>query len=760
MSCAHCGLALRRRVVVATVDGEDQRFCCYGCALALQITRARGEEGAAATILVRLGLAIFFAMNVMMVSLPTYAPHVYGDAAIGSGAPLIRVLQVLAMAFAAPVLVLLGAPIAAAALRGARQGGLAADALIVLGVVAAFGLSALRVVHGDGPVYFDTAVMVLVLVTLGRYLEAQARAAATAAVRSDLVPGGGVARLVEESGERRAEVAALRPGQIVRVLPGEAFPSDATVIAGKGWVDEAALTGENRPVAKTLGSEVFGGTLSVDGGFAVRLRCAAGDSAAARIAELVAAASRERSHAERAADRVAQVFLPLVIAIALGTALWWALHGGVDRGILTGLSVLVVACPCALGLATPLAVWLGLAAAARRGIVVRSAAALERAAEVGCVLFDKTGTLTDRLPALRAVAVAPGCGFDRDEVLALAAALETGLVHPLARSIEAAFHAERGAAARPPAVSDLRTAAGRGVSGVVGGAHLYLGSPLWAAAEGVSGWDVHPGAAPPGVLLWADGRMLGALYFEEQMRPEAGAALRRLRRAGISVRLLSGDHSAAAVVPALLREDEVEVGLLPEDKLRRVRELRAVAPAQRLAVVGDGLNDAPALAAADFGIAFGDCVDLTRSAADAVVLAADLERVPWLLQHARRVMRVVRQNLFWAFAYNTVAVVAAASGRLTPLLASLTMLVSSLAVVANARRLSARAGKTAGLETSFPLWSGSTDARFEGTQVAGLAHDHEAVADLGADVGGGRKDHLAAGFLDGDHEHAQLLAKL
>jgi Cu+-exporting ATPase len=500
---------------------------------------------------------------------------------------------------------------------------------------------------------------------------------------------------------------------------------------------------------------VFGGTLSVDGGFSVRLRCPAVESAAARIVEMVAAASRERSRAERAADRVAQFFLPLVIAIAAVAALWWTLHGDLDRGILTGLSVLVVACPCALGLATPLAVWLGLVAAARRGIVVRSAAALERAAAVTTVLFDKTGTLTERDPILRQVMVAPGSALGRDEILDLAAALESGLAHPLARSIEAAFRAARGAAARPPAVRDLRSVPGRGVSGVVNGASLCLGSPEWAAAEGIGGASGQPGGEEPGALLWREGRVLGALYFAERSRAEAAAALDRLRRDGVAVRLLSGDRTAAAVMPALLSAQEVEVGLLPEGKLRRVHELRGAAPGHRsLAVVGDGLNDAPALAAADFGIAFGDCADLTRGAADAVVLSADLERVPWLLEHARRVRRVVRQNLFWAFAYNGVAVVAAASGRLTPLLASLIMLFSSLAVVANARRL--RGPREAAADSL----GGRSHARLESAQVAGLAHDDQAVADLGADVGGRREDHLAARLLDRDHEHSQLLAKL
>jgi Cu2+-exporting ATPase len=716
------------------VGGEDLRFCCYGCALALQITRARGEDGEAATILVRLGLAIFFAMNVMMMSLPAYAPHVYGSAAAPAEGPLFVVLRVLALAFALPVLLLLGVPIVRAALRGLSAGGFGTDALVVLGVFTAFGLSAARTWQGTGPVYFDTAVAVLVLVTLGRYLEARAKAQAGAAIRRELTPGRGLALRLTDEGPRQVALDELRSGDRVRVMPGEVFPADGKVIAGSGWVDEAALTGESRPSLKEAGGEVAGGTCSVDGRFEVLVCREPRHSATARIARMMAEACRERSPIERVADRVAQVFLPVVIIVALGSGIWWTWWSGLDRGVLTALSVLVVACPCALGLATPIAIWLGLSEAARRGVIVRTAGALERAAKVDSVLFDKTGTLTGSLPKLIACEPAPGSELSSDDILARAALLECGVRHPLARSIETA------ARARPQispdidllSATEVRIVPGRGVRGLVHGRALSVGSRRFAA-EQIGAQELPPNAEQDdlSVLLWDSRRVLGTLRFAEQPRPRAAQLLERLRRGKFAVGLLSGDRAGPAITPDLMKHDEVKFGLSPEEKLAEVRDVqrRRHAAGGAVAVVGDGLNDAPALAAADFGVAFGEPADLTRISADAVVVADDLMRIEWLLRHARRVGVVVRQNLCWAFGYNALAVAAAAAGWLNPLVASLLMLVSSGFVVVNARRLSRQPRRF--LDSVVPARrSVDVHTLFEGAQVARFAHDDDAIAGL------------------------------
>jgi P-type Cu2+ transporter len=676
-ACSHCELPLRGRPVVARVAGEERRFCCAGCLLAFQVTRASGEPGAAAALVIRLGLAVFFAMNAMMLSLPTYGPDVYGGAADG---PLFVVLRVLALGFAAPVLVLLGWPILAGALAGLRAGAANADALIVAGTAAAYGLSVVNLVHGRPGIYADTASMLLVLVTLGRYLEARARADAGAAVRATLAPAPARATRIAAGVVEAVPPEALGVGDEVRVGPGDAFPTDGVVVDGAGGVDEAALTGESRPSLKEPGAAVAGGTCSIDGLFRVRVTAPAAASAAARIAALLEAARRERAPIERAADRVARVMVPAVAAIALGAGLGWGLAAGADRGVLVALAVLVVACPCALGIATPAALWVGVAAAARRGIVLRSAPALERAARVDRVLFDKTGTLTRRVPRLVGIDAAAGVG--EAGLLARAAAVERDLTHPLARAVVAAARARR---VPVPDATAVRVVPGRGVSGVVDGEPVVAGSARFAAEA--LGRDPVPAEGADGVgriVVVAAGRLLGVLRFVEAPRRGARRAVRALRAAGLRVGLVSGDTQAAAVVPAMIPPQDAFLGLLPEEKVARVRVWRREGT---VLVVGDGLNDAPALAAADLGIAVASATDLARLSADAVVLGSDLGDVAWLLGHARRVMRVVRQNLLWAFAYNAIAVALAAAGALSPLVAALAMIASSGTVVANARRL-------------------------------------------------------------------------
>jgi Cu2+-exporting ATPase len=669
--CTHCGLPLGRRPLEAVVAGVPGRFCCAGCVLALQVTRARGDDGAAAALAVRLGLAVFFALNVMMVSMPTYAPAVYGPSADG---PLFGVLRAMALAFSAPVLVLLGGPILAGAWAGLRAGAPNADALIALGTAAAWMLSAANTWLGRPAVYFDTAAMLLVLVTLGRFLEARARATAGRVLASALAPAPPAANRVVPGGVETVAPARLAPGDRVLVRPGEAFPTDGVVEEGAGGVDEAALTGESRPVAKRPGAAVAGGTVSVDGVFRVRVTAPASASAAARVAALLAAARRERTAAERLADRVARALTPAVAAMAVAAGLAWGVAAGAEEGVLVGLAVLVVACPCALGIATPLAVWTGLAAAAARGVVVRSARALERAAAVDRVLFDKTGTLTARALAVTAVEPMPGVG--RDALLARAAALARLSTHPVARAVAAAGPASA------PAATDVETAPGRGVRGVVAGERCLLGSPRFAAE--VLGAPLPASARDAAAVLVADGRVLGAFRVGETVAPGAGAAVAALRAAGVAVSVVTGDTNAAAVVPGLVPATDAAVGLLPEEKVAHVRAARAAGAV--VAVVGDGINDAPALAASDLGIAVAGATDLARVTADVAVLG-DLAAVPWLLAHARRVRRIMRQNLAWAFAYNAGAVALAAAGRLDPLIAALAMLGSSLAVVANARRL-------------------------------------------------------------------------
>jgi heavy metal translocating P-type ATPase len=649
----------------------------------LQVTRARGDSGAATAILVRLGLAIFFAMNVMMVSLPTYAPYVYGADAAPTDGRLFVILRVLALCFATPVLLLLGWPIVVGTFRSVRNGFVTTDALILLGTFAAYCVSVLHTVQGDGEVYFDTAAMLLVLVTVGRYLEAQAKARAGAAVRAHLSPGPALANRISERATEQVPPDALAPGDIVRVGPGDAFPTDGCILTGHGGIDEAMLTGESRPVTKEPGDNVASGTCSVDGLFDVRVTALAADSAAARVANLLVAARQGRAPAQRIADRVAAFLLPSVAVLALLAGAWWTWSDGIERGVLVALAVLVVSCPCGLGIATPIAIWTALVAAARHGVVVRTAAALERIAAIDHVLFDKTGTLTERTPRLVAVEPSDGSQILEHELLEIAAALENGLSHPLARSIAEAFR-KRSTADLRSAAAEARIIPGRGVTGVIERRRFTAGSPRFAREQ--LGAIVAPNEklSDEGtvVFVWSNDQLLGRLRFAEAPRPEAASTIDALKKLGLRIGLLSGDVSASALVPSLIPQSDAEVGLLPEDKVARVRSL-----AGTVAMVGDGINDAPALAAADVGIAVGEATDLARMTADVAILGNDLQRLPWLVVHARRTRRIIGQSLFWVIAYNSVALAFATAGRLTPVVAAVAMLASSFAVIANARRL-------------------------------------------------------------------------
>jgi heavy metal translocating P-type ATPase len=672
--CAHCGLPLPRRPVHVVLDGRSEACCCSGCVLALTVTRARGDAGAASAILVRLGLAVFFAMNVMMVTMPTYAAAVYGGAS--ADGPLFAVLRLLGVLLATPVLLLLGGPVVAGAIAN-RAAGFGVDALVALGTAAAYGLSAASVLRGGSESYVDTACMLLVLVTLGRYLEAQAKARAGAIVRGALGPEALVARRVGTDGiHEEIAVSALAPGDRLVVGPGGTFPTDGIVEHGVGGVDESMLTGEPGPRLRQPGDTVAGGTCSIDGRFVVRAVAPHAESAAARLATMLQAALAERTAVERIADRAAAVLGPLTVAIALGAGAWWAIHGGPGRGVMVALAVLVVACPCALGIATPAAIWTAISAAATRGVIVRGAPVLERLARVRRVLFDKTGTLTDPGPRLEAVETLPDAGLPAAEILRFAAALEAEANHPLAQAIARAAGSDP---ARAPRVDALRVLPGLGVTGRVGGHAVGVGSGRWAKDQGFH-------AGPDDGVTWVaiDGRAAARLRLGETVEASAGRALRALRADGYAVGLITGAARADAVVPRLVAPGEAACGLLPGDKLAYVRRARQDAV---VAMVGDGLNDAPALAAADVGIAVGRATDLARIAADVVLLGRSVDAVPWLLRHARRTLRIARQNLVWAFAYNMVALAMAAAGMLTPVLAATAMLASSATVIANSRRL-------------------------------------------------------------------------
>jgi Cu+-exporting ATPase len=592
------------------------------------------------------------------------------------------------LALATPIQLVFGARFYRAGFAAARAGAGNMDLLVAIGTSAAYLLSLwlLLTGHDDHHLYFEASSLVIAFVWLGRFLERRAKRATGAAIAALLALAPREARRLREDGsEEDIPAEFLRAGDLVAVRPGERIPADGVVTEGRAGVDESALTGESRPVEKTPGEPVATGTIALDGRLVLRVTAVGGETRLARVAALVAAAQSSRAPVQRLVDRISALFVPVVLAVALLTlAGWLAAGAGVEAAVLTAVSVLVIACPCALGLATPAAIMAGVGAAARAGILVRDAEALERAARVSLVAFDKTGTLTEGRPRLAALHAAPE--VDRAWALAAAARLQAGSEHPLARAL-----AEASPGAAP--AEAFRALPGRGVEGVVEGRGLALGSPRLlaerGAAPGALAEAAEAEAAEGRTLAWLieGGRALALLSFEDAPREGAAEAVAALHARGIGTLLLSGDHPAAArAAAARLGVAEAEGGLLPEDKQARIAALTKAG--RHVAMVGDGVNDAPALAAAECGIAMGSSTDVAIQAAHVTLLRPDPRLVPAALDLARATRRTVARNLFWAFCFNTVGIPVAASGGLSPALAGAAMAASSLMVLANALWLS------------------------------------------------------------------------
>jgi heavy metal translocating P-type ATPase len=674
--CDYCGLPVAGR------PADGPAYCCHGCRFAAAIAGAGGDDGRARWMMTRLGLAIFFTMNVMVFTMLLWSQR--GSGGGEAAAAFYDLARHACLLFTAPVILLLGGPLLEEAVAEIRRGRPAVNLLLLAGVVAAYGLSAWATWTGGGHVYFEVACMVLVAVTLGRWLEASGKLRTTAALRElrGLLPDR--VRLLEAGGEREVNLAAVRVGDRLRILPGEHLPTDGMIVAGTAALDEAAVTGESLPAEKRPGDAVYSGTTNLDGRLDVEVTAAGGGGTLERLIDAVTAAAGA-SRQQRLADRISSWFLPLVVGIAVvACATHWR-RSGPAAGVLAGLAVVVVACPCALGLATPLALWAAIGQATRRHVLVREGDALESLARADMACFDKTGTLTSGC-RLESLAMA---GTDGEAaVLARAAALAAGSTHVLSRAIVAAAAARSVA---PLAVRDVRTVPGAGVEAVRAdtAAVVRLGSPRWIRATTA----VEPPASIAAAMqcLVAEGdAIVGGLSFAEAVRPEAATAMTALRGAGFATLLLSGDrHDRAAAVAGPLGL-ECHAPLLPAGKLDLIAEFRG--RGRGVVMVGDGINDAPALAAADVGMALGCGADVARWSAGICILDDDLAKIPWLVQLARRTRGTIRWNLFWAFAYNAACLPLAACGLVHPALAAAAMVASSLLVVTNSLRLAGEGG--------------------------------------------------------------------
>ncbi len=589
-----------------------------------------------------------------------------------------------------------------AAIRAARHGTTNMDTLVAIGTSAAWLYSAVVTVAPglveraglEPQTYFDTSAIIIGLVLLGRWLEARAKDETTAAIRTLIGLQPATARRIESGGEVEVALETVRAGDLLRLRPGDKVPVDGLVVEGRSLVDESMLTGEPLAVEKTVGDELIGATLNTTGTLVMRTTRVGRDTVLASIVDLVERAQGSKAPIQRLADRVSEIFVPLVLVVATITFAIWLSIGPEPRltlALTAFIAVVVIACPCAMGLATPTAIMVGTGRAAQAGILIRSAAALERAARIRVVAFDKTGTLTEGRPTVAEVIVE--AGFDEATVTDLAASAERASEHPLAGAIVAfGRRTERGFLP----VSDFLASPGEGVRATVAGRAVVIGSGrlLGSSPAGTGG----PTAAQAGqsiVAMTVDGRPAATFRISDPVRAGSAEAVRELQARGLEVWLLSGDGPAAvraAARAAGIPDDHARGGLLPADKARLVAELQA--GGRPVAMVGDGINDAPALAQADLGVAIGTGAAVAVEASDLTLVGGDPRLVGSALGLAGQTVRVIRQNLFWAFAYNILLIPVAmgvlypAFGiLLNPAFAAGAMALSSVSVVANSLRL-------------------------------------------------------------------------
>ncbi|MFI1499422.1 heavy metal translocating P-type ATPase [Streptomyces platensis] len=617
--------------------------------------------------------------------------------------------QWLSLTLAAPVVVWGGLPFHRAAWTNLRHGAATMDTLVSLGTLAAFGWSVWALFFGDAgmpgmrhgfdvtvsradagtQIYLEAAAGVTAFLLLGRYLEARSKRRAGAALRALLELGAKDVAVLRDGREVRIPVAELAVGDRFVVRPGEKIATDGRVAAGVSAVDTSMLTGESVPVEVAPGDGVTGGTVNASGRLEIEATVVGADTRLARMARLVEDAQNGKAAVQRLADRVSAVFVPVVLLIAAGTLAGWLLATGEATASFTAaVAVLIIACPCALGLATPTALMVGTGRGAQLGILIKGPEVLESTRRVDTVLLDKTGTVTSGRMQLQEVVAAPGVA--QDELLRLAGALEDASEHPVARALAEGAARRVGAL---PAVTDFENVPGLGVRGTVGGHRVLAGRPRLAEEAGV----VLPpelresltGAAAAGrtavVVAW-DGRARGVLAVADAVKPGSAAAVRELRRLGMTPVLLTGDHEAVATaVAAEAGIDEVIAGVLPEGKVAVVERLRA--RGRTVAMVGDGVNDAAALATADLGLAMGTGTDAAIEAGDLTLVRGDLRVAADAIRLARATLGTIKGNLFWAFGYNVAALPLAAAGLLNPMIAGAAMAFSSVFVVANSLRL-------------------------------------------------------------------------
>jgi heavy metal translocating P-type ATPase len=683
IACDQCGISYARGGVHKDVHGKHLHFCCYGCSFTHSIVGEDGESGTASMFLIRVGISAFLSMNVMLFSWVFYAEQWHGW---GIEPEVVPYVGMFLFVISTPVILLLGFPFLRNGIRELMSRHLSMDSLIAIGTLAAYGYSTYEVFTGGDDVYFDTATMIIVLVTFGRYLEATAKVRSTNAIRQllDMVPDR--VRVIRDGTQEIVGAAEVKVGTYVRVLPGEYIPLDGVITNGETSVNEAILTGESVPRSKSPGDEAFAGTVNIDGAVTIRTTVESEETVHARIVRLMEEAQQTRSPLQKMVDRIAGIFIPLVIGAAGVTFTVWFFIASFDVALMYALAVLVVACPCALGIGSPIAAAVAIGRAAANGILVKSAGVVERVGKTEVVVFDKTGTLTTGEFSVSFVE-AEG---DRKAFVRAVTAIERDSNHPLSLGIIAYA---RNLNYEPCESKSVTTIPGQGLKGGVliegGWREVYVGSRRFLEKSGfVIPESFRESSERMATMVYGgwDGRVRGVFGLNDSIHTTAAEAVRKLHDDSIETVLLSGDRTEIVhAVAHQLGIDTVHAQLLPRDKIDHINEIKA--SGKKVMMVGDGINDAPSLAAADTGVTLASATDIAKENADIAILGPHLEKIPWLVSLSKKTRRIIRWNLLWAFGYNTIAIFFAMFGYLQPIIAAFAMIISSLLVIGNSMRL-------------------------------------------------------------------------
>ncbi|HWP83361.1 MAG TPA: heavy metal translocating P-type ATPase [Bacteroidota bacterium] len=669
--CDHCGLPFGGSAIIREVENSKLLFCCYGCSFLHPLIGERNGEGNANLFLLRLGISAFLAMNVMALS---WAVYDQGWATLGMEPAAIQVLSVLILVLSLPVMIIAGGPFFQNMIQEVHARRLSMDSLIALGTFSAFGFSTYQALTGGTKFYFDTATMTLVFVTAGRYIEASAKTRSSQAIKRLLELQPRMARVVEGGTEKIIPTPEVKIGSIVRILPGERIPLDGILDEGFTSVNESVLTGESLPKRKRAGDELYAATVNIDGAVTMRVTAEEHDTLHGHIVRLVQEAQHSRSQSQLTGDRISALFIPLVISLSILTFGGWAIVSSFEAALLHALSVLVVSCPCALGIGTPLVTVNALFRVAEKGILVRSTSVFEKLATATTIAFDKTGTITNGKLTVKTF----HSHIDEKTFLERAAALEQHSEHPIGKAI-ADFARSRNV--HPPASKDVQAIPGKGIIGKVRKNGEWIEVKIGTADLFGLAQTEHNGT----ILIGWEGCIRGRIEVKDTLRTDAAQTVKDLHKLDVKTILLSGDsHAATSEIAKSVGIQEAHASLLPNEKLDI---LESAKQSGITVMVGDGINDAPSLAAADVGITLASATDIAKESADVTIIGDHLHRIPSLIQFSRAVVKKIRWNLLWAFGYNAVGISLAVVGLLQPIIAAAAMVMSSVFIIVNSTRL-------------------------------------------------------------------------